>query len=147
MANEFINAKTQIASVIAAVSGIHQAPTNPNETQNDFPFASIYLSTGNLGAGAEGTRKSLYNIVIDVLTNRIDLAHDLAIIDPFIDSIPAALIAQVSNISGGPGARFGNTISTFDEITMQFLPDANYAGVPCIGYRFIMSNVKILSNT
>lgn len=143
MANEFVNAKTQIMNVISSLTGIHQAPVNPNETQNDFPFAVGYLASGNLGAGATGTRKSLYNIVIDLLTRRINLPDDLATLDPFIDSIPLALIQQVS----GNGQRFSLTISTFDEITIQFIPAVDYAGVQCIGYRFIMNNVKILSNT
>lgn len=139
----YVAAKTQIMAVVAGISGIKQAPTNPNETQNDFPFAVGYLATGNLGAGAIGTRKSLYNIVIDLLTRRMDLAADLAALDPYIDSIPAALIAEVSD----GGDRFSNTISTFDEITMQFIPMVEYAGVQMIGYRFILNQVKILSNT
>lgn len=143
MANEFVNAKAQIMNVIANVAGIHQAPTNPNETQNDFPFAVGYLASGNLGAGPTGTRKSLYNIVIDLLTRRINLPDDLALLDPFIDSIPLALIQEIS----GSGQRFSSTISTFDEITMQFIPSVDYAGVQMIGYHFIMNNVKILSNT
>lgn len=143
MANEFVNAKTQIMNVIAGLTGIHQAPTNPNETQNDFPFAVCYYASGNLGAGPTGTRKSLHNIVIDLLTNRMNLPADLEILDPFIDSIPLALIQQVS----GNGQRFSNTISTFGEITIQFIPSVEYAGVQCIGYRFILNDVKILSNT
>lgn len=140
---DFVNAKTQIALVVSQVSGIQQAPTNPQGTMNVFPFVVTYLTSGNLGAGAQGTRKSLYNVAIDVLTNRIDLANDLAILQPFVDSVPAALIAEVSD----NGDRFGGTISTFDEITMQFIPMVKYAEVECIGYRFILNNVKILSNT
>lgn len=139
----YVAAKTQIAAVVAGVTGIHQAPTNPNETQNDYPFCAIYLASGNLGAGPIGTRKSLYNVVIDLLTRRINLPDDLALLDPFIDSIPAALIAEVS----ATGDKFSNTISTFDEITMTFIPSVDYAGVQMIGYHFVLNNVKILSNT
>ena len=55
MANEFVNFKTQLASVIASVTGIRAAPTNPNETQNEYPFAAIYLMRGNTGKGSVGT--------------------------------------------------------------------------------------------
>lgn len=143
MTEPFENAKAAIVSVISGVTGINQAPTNPNETQNIFPFALVYLSTGTLVLGAVGTRKSLYNIAIDVVTNRMNLPDDLAILTPFVDTIPAALEAQVS----GAGARFTSTISTFDSITVQFLPEFKYDGVQCIGYRFVMNNVKILSDT
>lgn len=143
MTSEFVNAKTQIMLVVSNVSGIKQAPVNPGETQNDYPFAVGYMATGNLVAGAIGTRKSLYNIAIDLLTRRINLPDDLALLDPFVDSIPLALISEVS----GDGNRFNQTISTFEQITMQFIPMVKYAEVECIGYRFVMNDVKILSNT
>lgn len=143
MANEFASAKAQIATVIANVSGIAQAPTNPGETMNIFPFAAIYLADGILSVGPIGTRKSLYNIVIDILTNRIDLAHDLEILNPFIDSIPLALLAEVSD----GGDKFSGTISTFRELRMSYISVTDYAGVQMVGYRFIMSDVKILVNT
>jgi hypothetical protein len=67
----------------------------------------------------------------------------LAILNPFVDTIPAALDAEIT----GTGARFVNTISTFDQITIQFIPMVEDAGVQMIGYRFILNNVKILSAT
>ena len=143
MPQPFEKALTQIAYVISNVAGIHQAPERPGETQNDYPFAAIYLTTGNLGLGAIGTRKSLYNIAIDVLTARLDLARDLEILNPFLDTVVDALVAEVSD----DGGKFENTISTFDEITMQFIPRVDYAGVQMIGYRFVMSNVKILHDS
>jgi len=142
MANEFVNAKIAIMAVVAGVSGIAQAPTNPNDTQNVYPFVAGYLSTANVGGGAIGTNKALYNISLDLLTKMNDLASDLALLDPFIDSIPAALEVEITT-----GDRFGATISTFDSITIQFIPGVEYDGVPCRGYRFILNNVKILSNT
>ena len=143
MTQPFETALTQIASIIAGVSGIHQAPEHPGETMNDFPFAAIYLTTGTFGGGAVGTTKGLYNIAIDVLTNRMNLPNDLAILNPFIDTVPTALEAQIS----GSGQRFSNTISAFGDITIQFIPMVDYAGVKMIGYRFVMNDVKILSNT
>lgn len=138
----YVAAKTAIASVIAGVSGIHQAPTNPNETQNDFPVAIIYLQRGKLSTGPTGTRKSLYNINIDVMTPMLDINNDLAILDPFIDSVTAALLAEIS----GNGDKLSGTISTFDDVDINYVA-YSYAGVPCRGYRFTMNNVKILSNT
>jgi hypothetical protein len=143
MAQPYELALIQITTVLAAVSGVNQAPERPNETQNDYPFVVTYLVSGELGAGATGTRKSLYNIAIDLLTNRMDLNRDLQILNPFIDTIPAALIAEVSV----GGDKFSSTISTFDTISMTFLPAVDYAGVQMIGYRFMLNNVKILNNT
>jgi len=133
----------QIATVVRGVTGIKAAPTNPNETQNEFPFAVTYVSSGNVSGGAIGTTKSLNNIAVDVLTNRMDLQNDLAILIPFLDTVPAALNAEIE----GNGDRFSNTISTFDRITYQLLPQVDYAGAQMIGYRFVMENVKILWST
>jgi len=139
----FETALSKIAYVVSNVAGIMQAPDRPPETINTYPFAAIYLASGVLGAGPTATRKSLYNIAIDVLTNRMDLARDLEILNSFVDTIPEALIAEVS----GNGQRFDNSISTFGEISIQFIPQVDYAGTQMIGYRFIMNNVKILSDT
>lgn len=143
MPNEFVYAKGQIMTVISNVPGVNQAPINANDTQNIFPFAIGYLSTGELGVGPIGTRKSLYNVTIDLLTKTNNLSADLELLDPFVDSIPLALLQEVSD----NGDKFSNTISTFDRINIQYIPLVDYSGVSCRGYRFIMVNVKILSNT
>ena len=82
-------------------------------------------------------------IATELLTARKDLARDMALITPYVDSIPSAFIAQVSD-SGG---RFGGTISAIGDISYELLPEVNYANVQMIGYRFTMTNVKILENT
>jgi hypothetical protein len=132
-----------IVSVVSAVSGIRQTPTNPTETANVYPFAVCYVMDGQLVNGAMGTRKFLVNIAIELLTARKDLGRDMALITPYIDSISAALLAEVSD----SGDRFGGTISAFGDISFELLSDVPYAGVQMIGYRFTMTNVKILENT
>jgi hypothetical protein len=129
-----------IATVVSGVSGIRQAPTYPNETQNVDPFAVTYFVDGRLECGAVGTKRDLININVDLLIPKNDLARDLAILTPFIDTISAALVGQVS----GTGARFNNTISTFDTLRIKYMGDVDYAGVPMRGYSFTMENVKIL---
>lgn len=129
-----------IATVVSGVSGIRQAPTYPNETQNVDPFAVTYVVDGRLEAGAVGTKRDLLNINVDVLIPKTDLARDLAKLTPFIDTVSAALVGQVS----GTGARFGGTISAFDTLRIKYVGDVDYAGVPMRGYSFTMENVKIL---
>jgi hypothetical protein len=132
-----------IITVVSAVSGIRQAPTNPTDNPSIYPFAVAYVMDGKLINGAIGTRKHLVNIATELLTARKDLARDMALITPYVDSIPSAFIAQVSD-SGG---RFGGTISAIGDISYELLPEVNYANVQMIGYRFTMTNVKILENT
>ena len=132
-----------IVSVVSGVSGIRQAPVNPTEGANVYPFAMSYVMNGRLVNGAIGTRKHLVNIAIELLTARKDLARDMALISPYIDSISSALLAEVSD----GGTQFSGTISAFEAIDYEVLNSYVYGTVEMIGYRFIMTNVKILENT
>lgn len=133
----------QIATVIRSVSGIRQvhdyAPDNPNA----FPVAVVYPALGNFGNYAIGTQRGLHDITIDVLEpqQQQQLQRFMAAFIPFVDSVPAALLAQMA----GTGGRFSNTIETFDRVDYSFLPRIDYAADPMRGYRFIMRGVKILS--
>lgn len=135
-------ALTAISATVAGVSGIKSAPDNPQENINEYPFALTYVMDGTLNIGPIGTRKSLLNISIDLLTVRRDISLDMAILTPYLDSIPHALASEISYT----GDRFSNTLETFEKITLQFLPFYDYAGAQMIGYRFIMENVKLLVN-
>ena len=132
-----------IVDVVASVSGIRQAPLHPTETANVYPFAISYIINGEVKAGAMGTRKHLVNIGVELLTARKDMARDFALITPFIDSICAAFLAEVSD----SGDRFGSTISTFDTVKYDYIDSKDYAGVTVVGYLFTLTNVKILENT
>lgn len=134
------SAITQIAAVVGAVSGIRQSPTFPNETQNVDPFCVTYFLDGRIEAGAIGTKRNLMNIRVDLLAPKNDLPRDLAILTPLVDTISLALVGEVS----GTGDRFGNTISTFDTLRINYISDTDYAGVPMRGYSFVLENVKIL---
>lgn len=135
------SALTAIASVVAGVSGIRSAPANPTEQANADPYAAIYVAGGNMTAGVIGSKYGLFTVAIDVLKVRKDLPRDLATLNPFLDSVPAALLAEVSD----GGDMFSGNIVTFGGVEIEFLPDVNYAGVEMIGYRFMMVNVKFLS--
>lgn len=140
MTEKIEGALSAIASVVSGVSGIKKAQNNPDETQNEFPFSVVYGITGNLTASPIGTRKDLFNVAVEVLTRKIFLPNDIALLIPFLDTVPAALIAEVSD----GGDLFSGTITTFDRVVWNFVPEYDYAGVPLIGYRFIMENVKII---
>ena len=129
-----------IAAVVDGVSGVTLAPTYPRETMNESPFAVTYVITGEIDVGPIGTRKSLLNIAIDLLIPRRDISLDMQTLTPFLDSVPAALLAEVST----GGDVFSGTIDTFEFISIEFIPDVVYGGVQHIGYRFLMNNVKFL---
>ncbi len=135
-----VTALSAIRATVAAVSGIRQTPTNPTETANVWPFAIVYALDGNASAFPIGTSTHLLNIAVEVFTARKDLARDFDVINPFLDSIPAALLAEVT----GTGSQFESNITTFDTINYELL-EKDYAGVAVIGYRFTLTNVKIIT--
>jgi hypothetical protein len=142
LTQEILNACAAVAAVVDNVSGINKVPSVPMENINEYPFALVYPANGNINIGPVGTRKSLNNIHIDLLTVRRDINLDLTLMIPFIDSVSAALNAEISY----DGDRFSGTVQTFENILYEFLPFYPYAGPEMIGYRFIMENVKILVN-
>jgi hypothetical protein len=136
------SALTAIAATVAGVSGVKRAPDNPAENINEYPFALIYVMDGNINIGPVGTKKSLLSISIDLLTVRRDISLDMAILTPYLDSIPLALVGEVSI----GGDLFSGTINTFGNLKLEFLPFYPYAGAEMIGYRFVMEDVKLLLN-
>ena len=140
MTKTHATALAAIAAVVESVSGITSAPTYPHEQMNESPFAVTYVLTSEIDAGPIGTRKSLSNIAIDVLVVRRDIALDMEILTPFLDSVPLALLSEISV----GGDIFSATIDTFESISVEFIPQIDYASVQMIGYRFTLNNVKIL---
>ena len=128
-----------VVTVVSGVSGIRRAPSNPTETANAFPFAICYIQDGQADASPMGTRKHLFSIAVEVYTARKDLARDFAVIAPFVDTVPAALLAEVS----AGGDQFSGTLATFEGVSYELI-ERNYAGVDVIGYKFVMNNVKII---
>jgi len=134
------NAIAKIAAIVAGVSGIRQAPTYPTETQSVDPFAITYVYNGTVNAGVIGSKKMLLSIAVDLYIPRLDLARDMATLTPFLDLITNALLGQVS----GSGGLFSGSITTFERLDIEFLPNMTYGAVTMIGYRFLMNNVKLL---
>lgn len=130
----------QVTTVVLTVSGIAQASATPGETQNTELFAIPYVNHGVIGIAPVGTKRDLFDVAVDVLKTRTWLPNDIAALLPLLDTIPAALVAEVS--SGG--GLFGGTIQTFERIEFTLLPSVEYASVTYIGYRFMMKNAKIL---
>lgn len=140
------NAITQIAAVVATVTGITAAPTYPPEkiASAQTPFAITFLASAKLDNGPVGTRRNIFAVAIDVLIPIRRLNDDLSILTPLHDLIQAALQAQVS----GTGARFAGSINAWDGgLMISYLPNIDYAGVPMRGYRYLMEGIKILVNT
>lgn len=130
-----------IGAVVASVSGIEQVLVNPTETANAALFAVVYAAEGRFTADPVGSKKGLHEIYIELHKRRTDLSSDVAVLKPYIDTIAAALLAEVSV----GGDQFSGTITTFGSVSYRLFSD-EYAGVKTTGYRFVLEQVKILSN-
>lgn len=139
----------EVVNVLRTVSPFtqpNQVPINPTSVQSYSTFAITYPFSGSFDASPVGTRKGLHNIAIDALTKEIDIARATATMKPLIDTIPTALIQEVSYDSdGNPGDCFNASINTFARVSYSWL-QSDYGGVPVIGYHFLMEDVKIITN-
>lgn len=131
-----------IVNVLSGVSGLRDVPVNPPESIGADTFAVVYPMSGTINIGPIGSRKALHVIAVDVLTTRTDLARDIQKLKPYIDTVADALISEVSD----GGTLFTNTINTFGSLSYSWIQNADYGGVPVVGYHFLMNDVKILVN-
>lgn len=141
-----VDALHQIAAVLRAVDGIQAVPNVPPEQMNYSVFGVVYPPSGKIEGGPEGTKQSLHNIVLAVLTTRTDLERNMTVLEPFLDSVPLALLREISyDSSGNPGQQFGQTIEIFESISYTWI-QTDYGGTPAVGYQFTMENTKIQVN-
>ena len=140
------NACTKIAQKLATIPELKTVPINPPETISYDTFAIVHPISGTYTLAPVGSRMGLHTIAIDVLTRRVDLARDLARIKPLLDLVAHKVSLEFSYDSdGNVGQRFSNSVQTLKEIPYFELRD-DYGGVPVIGYRMTLSDVKILTN-
>ena len=135
MTEKIESALSAVVGIVATVTGIQQVPVNPPDTISAATVALVYAQSGVIDNGVVGTKKALHIFAVDVLTQRTELARDLARVKPFLDTVPAALLADPT---------FGGTVLTFESIVYQMIMP-EYAGVPMIGYQFSINGIKIFA--
>ena len=147
MTQSLVNACSEIVTVLRNTGAFGQVPLNPPSVVSYSEFALVYPSNGNVAIGEVGTRMSLHNISIDILTKNMDIARAFTRIIPIIDIVSHALEFQISYDSDDNiGGQFNNSIDTFSRFTYNYIPPTDYGGVPVIGYHCTMEDVKIRTN-
>ena len=135
-----VNACTEIALVAAGVSGIKRAPTYPPEGINESPYVLTYIQAGDMDIASEGSRHSLWDINCDLLVARKNMTDDMTKLVALIDPIKTAFAAEVST----NGDQFNNSIETFRNLHVEFVPEFVYQSAQYIGYRFTLQGVKFI---
>ena len=128
-----------IASVVT--SAINASGGVPQEAASGYPFVVVSLFDGQLTSPGNDWTEALLNIAIDVLVPRSwDISISMPLLLGYVDSLNAALWGQVAN---DPGLHFDNTIDTFTNIAVAYLPFNPWSNVDMIGYRFVLEGVKL----
>lgn len=138
MTQDFTTAVTEVAEVVAGVSGIGAAPATPQENINERVFALTYLMTSTTEISETGTMQHLATIAVDILTPNTNLMENIAILLPIVDLVDAALLTEITTTS----RFFDGSIDTYENLRWEFMPAYQYSGVVCIGYRAMLENVK-----
>jgi hypothetical protein len=134
----FATLVSEVAEVIAAVSGITAAPASPSENIGRGVFALTYLMTSTTEISETGTMQHLATVAVDILTPRTDLDRNITALLPIVDLVDTALITEITTVS----AFFDGAIDTYEILRWEFLPLYPYSGIECVGYRAMLENVK-----
>ncbi len=94
MANELYDAVKQVQIVVRAITGIKGAPQDPPEAAAVYPFAVSFLSDSSIDMRPQGCYTHEATIVLELHCSRVNLPIDIQTVMPYVDSIPAAIIAD-----------------------------------------------------
>jgi hypothetical protein len=127
----------EIQTAILSLAGIRDAPSQPPEAMNAFPFVVCYPRTGIWEAQTPETKIGLHNLVVELHVARKDLPRDVEKALAYSESIPNVILLRFKD------GTF-TAIQMFDAITYEFLT-MGWAGIDTIGFRFTITNVKMVS--
>ncbi len=138
-----VAALTEIQTLMAALTGVRSVPANPPDAIGVDPVVLVYAAFGNVRQKTFDDTIALHNIGIDVLVSNTDLARARKVLNPFIDSIPAALYSARKSGSLTAIETFGGGAGEGDRgIDYEFI-SPTYNDVAYLGYRFVVNDVKI----
>lgn len=138
MTQNFTTVVTEVAEVIAGISGIGAAPATPQDNINERVFALTYLMTSVTEISETGTMQHLASVAVDILIPNTNLSESIATLLPIVDLVDTALITEITTVS----AFFDGSIDTYENLRWEFMPFYSYSGRDCVGYRAILENIK-----
>jgi len=134
-----------ISDVVVATTSIKGTQSLPQDNMNDYPFAMVYLFTGGAGNDISQALVDLDNIAIDILVPiEWGLAKCFPILNQCVDEVKVALVKEVVNDGTHKGGHFSNSVDTFEGLQFFFLPEYPYGNMPMIGYRIVITDVKLV---
>jgi hypothetical protein len=123
-----------IQTTVDAITGIRSAPNYPpNQLTGMVLTAVTYPASGTIRALSAGWMQELHTVNIDLILPAKDLTRDMIILNPFLRSVPNAIIKAPT---------FGGNASTFDSLSYSYILVED-GGIQYRGYRFVISGIKI----
>lgn len=126
-----------VIDLIGAVTGIRYAPDEPPDSVTVWPFITAFPGPGTheyTAGSSSQERLTLMTIVVQLHVARQDLARDYRELIPYADSIPNAIMSDLT---------FGGTVQTFGVIETDGLVPLAWGEQATLGYEFRITDVKI----
>jgi len=128
MAVVFADAIAQIQSMVKSLALIKEAPSEPPESANQFPFTIAYPGRGTFQFETYGWGTGLNEIVLEVHFARTNLPKAIRQAIPFHEQFLDLLIADPT-LSG--------TVTTVNQVDYEF-GQLEYASVQTIGWLYTL---------
>lgn len=126
-----------VIDLVGAVTGIRYAPDEPPDSVSVYPFVTAFPGPGTheyTAGSATYERLTLFTIVVQLHVARRDLERDYRELIPYADSIPNAIMSDLT---------FGGTVQTFGIIETDGLVPLRWGETDTLGYEYRITDVKI----
>lgn len=115
-----------IQAIVATVTGIREAPSEPPEQLATFPFSVCYPGSGEFEELTSGCMDGQHTIRLELHVARKNLRSDYLDLIDFVETIPFALLNDKT---------LGGTVDINERIRYSFEP-LGWNGMETIGWRF-----------
>lgn len=122
----------EIQTLIAGLAGVRQAPTDPRDELNVFPFAVCFPNTGSSVARPIDDQTALHNLTLEIHTARKSLTRDMTTLYPYPELVANALY--------GNNGKWSN-FNSVNNITYE-LTSGVWGSIQTLVYRFVVQ-IKI----
>lgn len=112
----------------SSLPGMKEAPIDPPESVNQFPFAMSYVRGGTAHAESAGFGHAQVQLVTEIHVARTNMATDTQTALPFFEQFMSKLLADQT---------LGGFVDNIGDVEFLFGTMA-YAGQPTLGWQFVI---------
>jgi hypothetical protein len=113
--------------------GVKEAPVDPPESANQFPFAVSFVTAGSWHVESQDFSHALITFATEIHVARTNLPRDIQIALPLFEGFLRALLKDQT---------LNGNVDTIGTVTFAF-GRLEYGGIETIGWRFDTGETKI----